>query len=150
MGLSRDICLSRIVRRERLLCLLVTRDVEVEVQAWIDVSSPLLKSEPPRSLLSTGLVPQSPYNFIPLSHQIYLLMKVPTQSTALLSQAFRRVHSLGNLTTSPVQQRYLIALFIFGRTKLFFRFPQLALGCKKLIPNHLKLILGRLQSIPGL
>ena len=64
--------------QRKTFSLLVTREVEVEVQAWIYVSSLLLKSEPPRGLLSTGLVPQSPYNFIPLSNQSYLLMKVPT------------------------------------------------------------------------
>ena len=115
VGLSRGIRFSRMVCGERLLCLLVTREVKVEIQTWINVSSLLLKSEPPRSPLGTGLVPQSSYNFLPLSNQSYLLMKVPTQSTTLLSQAFRRVYGLGSLTTSPVQQRCLIAHFIIGR-----------------------------------
>ena len=145
MGLSGGVRFSRIVSREGLLSLLIARDVKVEVQAWVGTNSFPLKGKPPRSPLSTGLIPQSSYNFVPLRNQSYLLKKVPTQPTTLFSQAFRRVYSLGSLTTSLVQQCCLIAQFIFGRTYLFFRLPQLALGCKKLIPNHLKLILGRLQ-----
>ena len=150
LGLNRGIRSSRMVCGERLLCLLVAREVEVEIQTWINVSSLLLKSKPPRSPLSIGLVPQSSNNFVPLSNQSYLLMKVPTQSTALLSQAFHRVQGLGSLTMSPVQQRYLIAQFIIGRKYLLFRLPQLVLGCNELIPNHLKLILRRLQPVPSL
>ena len=116
VGLSRGIRFSRMVCGERLLCLLVAREVEVEIQTGVNVSSLLLKSEPPRSPLGTGLVTRSSYNFVQLSNQSYLLMKVPTQSTALLSQAFHRVYGLRGLTTSPVQQRYLIAQFIIGRT----------------------------------
>ena len=116
VGLSRGIRFSRMVYEERLLCLLVAREVEIKIQIEVNVSSLLLKSEPPRSQLGTGLVPQSSYNFVPLSNQSYLLMKVPTQSTTLLSQAFGRVYGLGGLTTSPVQQRYLIAQFIIGCT----------------------------------
>ena len=115
-GLNRGIWSSRMVCGERLLYLLVPREVEVQIQIWINVSSLLLKSKPLRSPLSTGLVPQSSYNFVPLSNQSYLLMKVPTQSTALLSQAFRLVYGLGGLMTNPVQQRYLFAQFIIGRT----------------------------------
>ena len=102
LGLNRGIRSSKMVCGERLLCLLVAREVEVEIQTWINVCSLLLKSKPPRSPLSTDLVPQSSYNFVPLSNQSYLLMKVPTQSTTLLSQAFRRVYGLGGLTTSLV------------------------------------------------
>ena len=85
VSLSRGIKFSRRICGERLLCLLIAREVEVEIQTWISVSSLLLKSEPPRSPLSTGLVPQSSYNFVPLSNQSYLLMKVPTQPVTLLS-----------------------------------------------------------------
>ena len=85
------------------LSLLIARDVKVEVQAGIGISSSPLKGKLPRNLLSTGLVPQSSYNFVLLSNQSYLLMEVPGQPTTLLSQAFRRVYNLGNLTTSPVQ-----------------------------------------------
>ena len=116
VGLSRGIRFSRMVCGERLLCLLVDRKVEVEIQTWINVSNLLLKSEAPRSPLSTGLVPQSSYKFAPLSNQSYLLLKVPTQSTALLSQVFLLVYGLESLTTSPVQQRCLIVQFIIGRT----------------------------------
>ena len=107
VGLSRGIRFSRMVCGERLLCLLVAMEVEVKIQTGVNVSSLLLKSEPPRSPLGTGLVPQSSYNFVPLSNQSYLQMKVPTQSTTHLIQAFRRVYSLGGLTTSSVQQAIL-------------------------------------------
>ena len=103
MDLSRGVLLSRIVIRKGFLSFLIARDVKVEVQAGIDISSFPLKGKPPRNPLSTGLVPQSFYNFIPMSNQSYLLMEVSTQPTALLRQALRRVYSLRNLTTSPVQ-----------------------------------------------
>ena len=83
MALSRSARFSRLISREGPLILLVARKVEVEIQTRVNVSSLLLKGEPPRSPLGIGLVPQSSYNFIPLSNQSYLLMKVPTQSTAL-------------------------------------------------------------------
>ena len=97
MGFSGGVRFFRIVSGEGLLGLLVTRHVEVEVQVWVDISSFPLKGKPPRSPLSTGLIPQSSYNFVPLSNQSYLLMKIPTQPTTLLSQAFCRIYSLGSL-----------------------------------------------------
>ena len=39
VGLNRGIRFSRMVFRERLLFLLVAREVEVEIQTWINVSS---------------------------------------------------------------------------------------------------------------
>ena len=116
VALSMSAQFSKIISREGPLILLVAGKVKVEIQAGIGINSLLLKGKPPRNSLSTSLGPQSSYNFIPLSNQSYLLMKVPTQSTTLLNQAFRRVYGLGGLTTSPVQQHYLIAQFIIGCT----------------------------------
>ena len=144
VGLSRSIWSSRMICGEGFFHLLVARKVEIEGQAWVGISSLPLKGKPPRSPLSTILVPQSPYNFVPLSDQSYLLVNVPTQSTSLLSQAFRRAYSLRSLETSSVQQHCHTAKFVSSHTLLFLRTPQLTLGCKELIHGHLKLGLGRL------
>ena len=102
VGFSRSTRFLRIICRERVLCLLVTWEVEVEVQAWVYVSSLLLESKPSRGPLNAGLLPQPPYDFIPLNNQTDLLMEVPTQSTALLIQLLRRDYGLGGFTTSPI------------------------------------------------
>ena len=100
VSLSGGIRFSRIVYREGFLCLLLARDVEVEVQAWIGISNLSLKGKPPRGSLSTGLIPQSRYNFVPLNDQSLLPMKVPSQPMALLGQAFHRADIFGSLATS--------------------------------------------------
>ena len=115
MGFSRSTRSLRIICRERLLCLLVTWNIEVEVQVWVDVNGLLLKSEPLRGPLSTGLVPQSSNNFVSLSNQSYLLMKVPAQSATLLIQPLHRVYSFRGLKTSHIQQRPNIRGFATSR-----------------------------------
>ena len=102
VGFSKSTRFLRIICRERVLCLLVTWVVEVEIQAWVHVSSLLLESKPSRGPLNAGLLPQPPYDFIPLSNQTDLLTEVPTQSTTLLIQPLRRDYSLGGFTTSPI------------------------------------------------
>ena len=102
VGFSRSTRFLRIIYRERVLCLLVTWEVEVEVQAWVHVSSLLLESKPFRGPLNASLLTQPPYDFIPPSNQTDLLMEVPTQSTSLLIQPLCRDYSLGGLTTSPI------------------------------------------------
>ena len=86
MALSRSTRFLRIIHGKRFLFLLVTWKVEAKVQVWVYASGLLLKSEPPKGPLSTGLIPQFSNNLIPLCNQSYLLMKVPTQSPTLLIQ----------------------------------------------------------------
>ena len=76
MSLSRSTRLLGIVRGEIFLSLFVAWKVDVEVQIWVRMNDFLLKSEPPRGPLSTGLVPQLFNNLIPLSEKTNSLMKV--------------------------------------------------------------------------
>ena len=78
----------RIISREGPLILLIVGKVKAEIQAGIGIDNLLLKGKPPRNPLIRRLGPQSSNNFVPLSHQSYLLMKIPTQPATLLSQAF--------------------------------------------------------------
>ena len=76
MGLSRSTRPLGIVRRGRFLLLFITGEVKIEVQIWVHVNSFPLKSEPPRSPLSTGLISQLSNNLIPLSNHTNLLMEI--------------------------------------------------------------------------
>ena len=115
VGFSMSTLLMRIIRRKRFLCLLIAWKVEVEVQVWVYVNGLLLKCEPPRGPLSTGLVPQSSNNFISLSNQSYLLIKVPAQSATLLIQLLHRVYSFEDLMMSHIQQRPSLRGFVTSR-----------------------------------
>ena len=150
MDLSGGARLSSIISREGPFLLLVVGKVEVEIQAGIGIDSLLLKGKPPRNPLIRCLSPQSSNNFVPLSHQRYLLMKIPMQPVTLLIQASHRADCLGSLATSLVQLRRLVTKIVFDCTQLFLKLPKFALGREKLVPDHLKFILGGLQPVPNL
>ena len=101
-NLSRGGRLSRAVDGKGFLCLLVTRDIKVKVQAQVGISNPPLESKPSRSPLSAGLIPQTRYRSVPLNNQSFLPLKVPSQPMALLGQAFNRAHSLGSFATGSI------------------------------------------------
>ena len=101
-NLNRGVWLSRTVGEKGLFCLLVTRDIKIEVQALVGISSLPLKGKPPKSPLSAGLIPQTLYGSVPLNNQSFLPLKVPSQPMALLGQAFNRAHSLGSFATGSI------------------------------------------------
>ena len=128
MGLNRSVWLSRAVCGKGPFCLLITRDIEVKIQARIGTGSFPLKGKPSRSPLSAGLVPQNRYSPVPLNNQSFLSLKVTSQPMALLGQAFNRACSLGRFATGSIKQRCFITQLISSSTQLFPSCSQLVLG----------------------
>ena len=143
-GLSKSVWLSRVVCGKGTFSLLITRDVEVKIQAWVGTSSPPLKGKPSRSPLSADLILKTRYSSVPLNNQSFLPLKVASQPMALLGQAFNRACSLGSFATGSIKQRRLITQLVSGSTQLFPSYSQLVLRRLQLIPDSLKVILGSL------
>ena len=150
MGLNMSVLLSRAVCGKGPFSLLITRDVEVKIQARVGTSSPPLKGNPSRSPLSADLILQTRYSPVPLNNQSFLPLKVASQPMALLGQAFNRACSLGRFATSSIKQRRLITQLVSSNTQLFPSCPQLVMRRLQLILDSLKLSLGSLQPVPGL
>ena len=131
-----------------LFRLLITRDIEVKIQARVGTSSLPLKVKPSRSPLSAGLIPQTRYSPVPLNNRIFLPLKVTLQPMALLGQAFNRACSLGSFATGSNKQRCFITQLISSSMQLFPNCPQLVLGRLQLIHDYVKLRLGSFVAYP--
>ena len=76
---------TRLSGIRRFLRLFITWELKIEIQISVCVDGLPLKSEPPRSPLSTSLVPQLSDNLIPLGNHAVSLMEFCAQSTTLLA-----------------------------------------------------------------